>query len=86
MVLPVDAAVVTLEAGVLAVAVVESLVAAVVGLDVVDTGRDVDGAVAGLEAQKNKETCFCGTRKSSQKAQKHAGMKHRAPPKCISKH
>lgn len=46
--LPVDGAVVTLEAAVLAAAVVEGLAGADVGLDVVDVGRDVEGAVAGL--------------------------------------
>lgn len=59
MVLPVEVAVVTLEAVVLAAAVVEGLVVAVVGLDVVATSRDVEGAVAGLEADKERKTC-CG--------------------------
>lgn len=54
MVLPVEVAVVTLEAVVLAVAVVEGLVVAVVGLDVVATGRDAGGAVAGLEVDKDR--------------------------------
>lgn len=53
VVLPVEGAVVTLEAAVLAVAVVEGLTVDVVGLDVagldvVDAGRDVEGPVAGL--------------------------------------
>lgn len=48
VVLPVEDAVVTLEAAVLAVAVVEGLVVVVVGLDVVDVLRDVEGPVAGL--------------------------------------
>lgn len=52
MVLPVEDAVVTLEAVVLAVAVVEGFVVDVVGLDVVDADRDVEGPVAGLEAEK----------------------------------
>lgn len=46
MVLPVEEAVVTLVAAVLAVAEVEGL--AVAGLDVVDAGRDVEGPVVGL--------------------------------------
>lgn len=46
--LPGDGAVVALEAAVLAAAVVEGLAVADVGLDVVDVGRDVEGAVAGL--------------------------------------
>lgn len=52
MALPVEDAVVTLEAAVLAVAVVDGLIVAVVGLDVVDAGRDVEGAVAGLKKRK----------------------------------
>lgn len=52
MVLPVEGAVVTLDAAVLAVAVVDGLTEAVVGLDVVDAGRDVEGPVAGLEEKK----------------------------------
>lgn len=48
VVLPVDGAVVTLEAAVLAVAVVEGLLVAVVGLVVVVGGRDAEGPVAGL--------------------------------------
>lgn len=48
VILPVDGAVVSLEAVVLVVAVMEGLVVAVVGLDVVDAGRAVEGAVAGL--------------------------------------
>lgn len=46
VVLPVEEAVVTLVAAVLAVAEVEGL--AVAGLDVVDAGRDVEGPVVGL--------------------------------------
>lgn len=52
MVLPVEDAVATLEAAVLAAAVVEGLAVAVAGLDVVVAGRDVEGAVAGLGAEK----------------------------------
>lgn len=48
VVLPVGGAVLTLEAAVLAAAVVGGFSAAVVGLDVVDAGRDVEGAVVGL--------------------------------------
>lgn len=48
VVLPVEGAVVTLEAVLLAAEVVEGLVVAVVGLDVVNGGREVEGAVAGL--------------------------------------
>lgn len=56
MVLPVERAVATLEAVVLTVPVVEGLIAAEVGLVVVDlnvveTGREVEGAVAGLETE-----------------------------------
>lgn len=54
MVLPVDGAVVTLEAVVLAVAVVEGLVVAVLGLVVVGAGRDVERPVAGLEGEKER--------------------------------
>lgn len=52
MVLPVEDAVVTLEAVVLAVAVVEGLDVVVVGLHVVDAGRDVEGPVAGLKEEE----------------------------------
>lgn len=52
VVLPVEDAVVTLEAVVLAVAVVEGLDVVVVGLDVVDAGRDVEGPVAGLKEEE----------------------------------
>lgn len=52
VVLPVEDAVATLEAAVLAAAVVEGLVVTVAGLDVVVAGRDVEGAVAGLGADK----------------------------------
>lgn len=48
VVLPVDGAVVTLDAVVLAVAVVEGFAVAVLGLVVVGAGRDVEGPVAGL--------------------------------------
>lgn len=48
VVLPVEGAVVTLEAAVLAAAGAEGLVAAVVGLDVEDAGRDVEGPIAVL--------------------------------------
>lgn len=48
MVLPVEDAVVILEAVGLAVAVVEGLAVVVVGLGVVDAGRDAGGPVAGL--------------------------------------
>lgn len=54
MVLPVDGAVVTLEAVVLAVAVVEGLVVAVLGLVVVGAGRDVERPVADLEGEKER--------------------------------
>lgn len=43
---------VTLEAAVLAVAVVEGLVVAVVGLDVEDEGRDIEGPIAVLEREE----------------------------------
>lgn len=52
MVLPVEGATVNLEAVVLAVVVVEGLVVADVGLDVLDAGRAVEGPVTGLEAEK----------------------------------
>lgn len=53
-VLPVEDAVVVLEAVGLAVAVVEGLAVVVVGLGVVDAGRDAGGPVAGLrEKRKN---------------------------------
>lgn len=48
MVLPVEDAVVILEAVGLAVAVVEGFAVVVVGLGVVDAGRDAGGPVAGL--------------------------------------
>lgn len=50
VVLPVEGAVVTLEAAVLAVAVVEVLTVDVAGLNVVDAGRDVRLPVGGLVA------------------------------------
>lgn len=55
MVLPAEGAVATLEeeaAAVLAVVMVDGFAVAVVALDVVDAGRFVMGAVAGLEAEK----------------------------------
>lgn len=54
MVLPVGGAVATLEAeaAVLAIVMVDGFAVAVVALDVVDAGRFVAGAVAGLEAEK----------------------------------
>lgn len=55
MVLPVEGAVVTLAAVVLAVAVVEGLVVDDVGLDAVDAGRDVGGPVAGLGGGGGKQ-------------------------------
>ncbi len=54
-VLPVEDAVVTLETVVLAVAVEEGLVVAVVGLDAVGAGREVEGAVAGLETKRDED-------------------------------
>lgn len=59
MVLPVGGAVLTLEAAVLAAAVVGSFSAAVVGLDVVDAGRDVEGAVVGLEEDNKRYVNKC---------------------------
>lgn len=50
MVLPVDGAVVTLEAAVLDAAVVAGLVETVLGLDVEDAGRAAKGPFATLEA------------------------------------
>lgn len=61
MVLPVEEAVVTLVAAVLAVAEVEGL--AVAGLDVVDAGRDVEGPVVGLEAEKDMFKQHTNTRR-----------------------
>lgn len=52
VVLPVDGAVLTLETVVLAVGVVESLVVAAGGLDVVDVGREVERIGEGLRQRK----------------------------------
>lgn len=65
MVLPVEEAVVTLVAAVLAVAEVEGL--AVAGLDVVDAGRDVEGPVVGLEAEKDMFRQHTNTRRKKKK-------------------
>lgn len=54
--LPVEGAVAGLEVAVLAAAVVEGLVVAVVGLVVVGAGLDVEGPVAGLEVFKMAAT------------------------------
>lgn len=58
VVLPVEDAVVGLEVVVLAAAVVEGFVVAVVGLDVVGAGLDVEGPVAGLEVFKTVAAAF----------------------------
>lgn len=54
VVLPVGGATVTLVAVLFAAALAVGLVGAVVGLDMVAAGRDVDGAVAGLEEHERK--------------------------------
>lgn len=68
VVLPVDVAVVAFET-VFTVALVEGLAAVEVGLDVEGADRDVEGAVAGLEINKDF----------------NAGMKRAPPHKCICK-
>lgn len=60
VVLPVEGAAATLGAVLFAAALVMGLVVAVVGLDVVGAGRDVDGAVAGLVILEAAAPVFLG--------------------------